>query len=64
VTATPSERSAVTDVVPAPRSEPAGAVPAAAPAAAPAPAAPRRSPGGVLMLLLRQYSLVALTTPH
>ena len=54
----------MTDVVPAPRSEPAGAVPAAAPAAAPAPAAPRRSPGGVLMQLLRQYSLVALTTPH
>ena len=60
MTATPSERSAVTDVLPAPRTEPAGASPAGPPAAAPAPAGPRRSPGGVLMHLLRQYSLVAL----
>lgn len=60
MTTTPSpERSVVTEAVPAPRAEaPAG--PGAPSSAAPVRARTRRGPGGWLMHLLRQYSLVFL----
>lgn len=59
MTTTPSpERPIVTEALPAPRVEAPAAEPSSAPAAA--PRTPRRGPGGWLMHLLRQYSLVAL----